>query len=111
MSNFHLTILFLVIATLCVIFHFLLGSILVSIAGVTLFGVWSGAGAWCSYVGLINVAIFWMSCIQLSRLFDENEASARVNENLRDINAAVQAMNASAAQQSFCVESSCTCKS
>jgi len=111
MSNFQLTILLLIVATLCCVLHFILGTIVVATVGVTLFGVWTGAGAWCSYVGLINVAIFWMSCIQLSRLFDENEASARVNENLRDINAAVQAMNASAAQQSFCVESSCTCKS
>ena len=85
MSNLQLTILFIVVAVVCTILHFVLGSVVLAIAGVTLFGVWTGAGAWCSWVGLVNLCAFWMSCIQMDRLFAENTAAARVSENLQEL--------------------------
>lgn len=64
-------LLWTLVLVLCVCIHFLLGSIVMAAAGVTMIGVWTGSLAWTGWCGLVNFLLGWFATTRIGAYLED----------------------------------------
>lgn len=80
MSSRLTALLWTLVLIICVCVHFLLGSIVMAAAGVTMFGIWTGSLAWTGWCGLVNLLTGFYASLRIGAVLDgAREASWKLS--------------------------------
>lgn len=78
MSEGLKALLWTIVLILCISIHFLLGSVVMAAAGVTMVGIWTGSLAWTGWCGLVNFLTGWYATSRIGAWIEgRNEARWR----------------------------------